>query len=132
MAADDWTVVRAGRSQPLPDCTGGEWQYAWGSRPRTVRRSLSALRRSRRDVDGSRYAMVEPASAVGTNPAIAVADATRDPLALERYSASADARESGAVPRIAATRLGTARPAAGAPASLAGCVSLGTQLHPSP
>src|SRR6202043_2056144 len=112
----------------LSDCSGRQRQHAWRTGARAVGRSLSALRSSGRDVDGPRYAVVESEIALGTNPSVAVADATRNPVALERHSTSTNAREGGTIPRSAAARSATAWLVTRATANLARRLSLGAQL----
>jgi hypothetical protein len=65
MAAAGRAAVGAGRSQPLPDCPGGQRQHAPRTGATPVGRSLSALWRSRRHADGPRYPVVEHAGGCG-------------------------------------------------------------------
>jgi transposase len=58
---------------------------------------------------------------------VVVADAPRHPVELEWHSTSTNAREGGALPRIAAARSATAWRATRENASLAGCLPLGAQ-----
>lgn len=70
---------------------------------------------------------VEYAYAFGAHASVIVADAPGNPLALERHPTSANPGESRTLSRIAAARPGTAGSSAREQASLAGCLSLGTQ-----
>lgn len=127
MAAPGGAAVGARRSQSLSNCSGGQRQHARCTGAGAVGGGLAALRSSGRDVDGSRDTLVESEVALGTNPSVAVADAARNPAALERLSASPDPGQGGALSRIATACSATAWLAARANTNLAGCVSLGAQ-----
>src|SRR3984957_13022042 len=127
MAVSSGTTVGARRSQPLPDCSGGQRQHARRAGARAARRSLSALWSSGRDADGSWNTMVESEVALGTNPPVVVADAARNPVALERHSPSPNAGQGGTLSRIVAARSAAAWLAERENAKLAGRFPLGAQ-----
>jgi len=102
-------ALGVGRSQPVRDCVTGNLVDEGRASKTGADRSLPELWSAGCDADGSRDAVVEHESGGGMDMADGVDHETRNPDALQRVSASADARESGTISRSVGSGHGATR-----------------------